>query len=170
MRYVIVLAALCAAASAQASIWIGASAVGPTLHVDAKGNAEIRFMSGGTRDVVIVPPRGQLYHGGSLPGVDVSKPATVPGLPFALVVRRTPDGRYWALQEMQISPGRPRDLHLARWRGAPTLLTLGVADGRLEGRATLNGKGVSGFSYTLEGKRPKIYVYLDFFGDRKSVV
>lgn len=35
---------------------------------------------------------------------------------------------------------------------------------QLEGRATFNGKGVSGLSYTLEGKRPKIYVYLDYFG------
>lgn len=151
------------AGTAQATVWVGANTVKPTLRVDAKGNAEVKFASGGRTDTVIVPPKGQLYHGGTLPGSDVSKTARVPKLPFAVVVKRTPDGRLWALQRMQVKPGGPLDLHLARWRGAPTAIALQVNGDRLEGRATFNGKGVSGRSYTLEGKRPKIYVYLDYF-------
>ncbi len=151
------------AAAAQASVWVGEDAVRPTLRVDAKGTAEVRFTSGGRLDTVIVPARGQLYHGGSLSGPDVSKPVRFPKLPRAVVVKRTPDGRLWALQRMRLRPGAPLDLHLARWRGEPTKIELQVDGLFLEGRATFNRKGVSGRSYTLEGKRPRIYVYLDYY-------
>lgn len=159
----VALAALVSAAAAGATVWIGADATKPTLRVDAKGTAEVTFTSHGKADVVIVPARGQLYHGGSLSGPDVSKKTRVPGLPNAVVVKRTPDGRLWALQHFQTKPGAPIDLHLARWSGEPTKLALEVEDGRLVGRATYHGRGVSGTSYTLEGKRPRIYVYLDCF-------
>jgi len=151
------------AGTAQATVRVGSNPTKATLRVDAQGNAEVRFTSGGKLDTVIVPARGQLSHGGSLSGPDVAKRVRQPKLPFALVVKRTPDGRYWALQQMQVQPGAAFDLHLARWRGAPTVLTLEVNGDQLEGRATFNGRGVSGASYTLEGKRPRIYVYLDFF-------
>jgi hypothetical protein len=149
--------------SAQASVWVGENAVKPTLRVDAKGTAEVRFVSGGQADTVIVPARGQLYHGGSLSGPDVSTRVSAPKLPNAVVVKRTADGRLWALQRMQLKPGAPLDLHLARWRGKPTKIELQVNGGFVEGRATFNGRGVSGRSYTLEGKRPRIYVYLDYY-------
>lgn len=148
---------------AQATVGIGTDAARPTLRVDAMGTAEVTFTSEGRPDTVIVPARGQLYHGGSLSGPDVSKRVAVPGLPFAVVVKRTPDGWLWALQQFQMKPGAAFDLHLARWRGEPTKLTLAVSGDRLEGRATYHGRGVSGTSYTLEGKRPRIYVYLDYF-------
>ena len=35
---------------------------------------------------------------------------------------------------------------------------------RLEGRATFNGRGVSGVTKTLEGKRLRVYAFLDCFG------
>jgi len=162
-RLLVLSVVLAAAGSAQATVWITDGAKKPGLRVDAKGTAEVSWSEGGGRQTVIVPPKGPLYHGGTLPGANVSKPARVPGLPFARVVRRTPDGRFWALQVMQLKPGGPLDLHLARWRGKPTSLTLRVSDGSLEGRAMFNGRGVSGYSYTLEGKRPRIYVYLDYF-------
>lgn len=149
------------ASVAHASVWVGQNAVKPTLRVDAKGTAEVKFVSGGRPDTVIVPARGQLYHGGSLSGPDVSKRVGTK-LPNAIVVKRTPDGTLWALQRMQEKPGAPLALHLARWRGAPTTIALAVNGDRLEGRATFNGRGVSGRTYTLEGKRPAIYVYLDY--------
>ena len=148
---------------AQASVSVGESAVKPMLRVDAKGTAEVKFVSGGRPDTVIVPARGQLYHGGSLSRPDVSRRVSAPKLPNAVVVKRTPDGRLWALQRMQLKPGAPVDLHLARWRGKPTTIELAVDGVFLEGRATFNGRGVSGRSYTLEGKRPRIYVYLDYY-------
>ena len=84
-------------------------------------------------------------------------------LPNAIVVKRTADGRLWALQQLRLKPGAPLDLHLARWSGAPTAIELAVNGERLEGRATFNGRGVNGRTYTLEGKRPRIYVYLDYY-------
>jgi hypothetical protein len=133
------------------------------LRIDSKGTAEVRFMSRGRPDTVIVPARGQLFHGGSLASADVSRRVLTPKLANAIVVRRTPDGRLWALQKLQVKPGGPVDLHLARWRGAPTAIDLSVNGERLEGRATFDGRGVSGRTYTLEGKRPRVYVYLDYF-------
>jgi len=156
-------AALAVAGAAHASVWVGENATTPTLRVDSKGTAEVKFASGGRPDTVIVPVRGQLYHGGSLSGPDVSRRVRTPKIPFAIVVKRTPDGRLWALQRMQLEPGAPFDLHLARWRGEPTAIELEVNGERLEGRATFAGRGVSGTSYTLEGKRPRIYVYLDYY-------
>lgn len=155
--------ALVLGGGAQASVWVGKSAVKPTLRVDAKGTAEVKFVSGGRPDTVIVPARGQLYHGGSLAGPDVSRRVSTPKLPNAVVVKRTPDGRLWALQRMRVNPGAPVDLHLARWRGEPTKIELEVDGVFLDGRATFDGRGVGGRSYTLEGKRPRIYVYLDYF-------
>jgi hypothetical protein len=159
--FLLVLALL--ASVAQASVWVGQNAVKPTLRVDAKGTAEVKFVSGGRPDTVIVPARGQLFHGGSLSGRDVAKRVGVPKLPNAIVVKRTPDGTLWALQRMQEKPGAPLALHLARWRGDPTTIELTVDGDRLAGRATFNGRGVSGRTYTLEGKRPAIYVFLDYF-------
>ena len=167
MKLLALAVLLVLAGAAQPSVWVGENAVKPTLRVDMKGTAEVRFTSGGRPDTVIVPGRGQLYHGGSLSGPDVSKRVSAPKLPHAVVVKRTPDGRLWALQRMQLKPGGPFDLHLARWRGKPTEIELEVDGAFLEGRATFNGRGVSGRSYTLEGKRPRIYVYLDYFAGGK---
>jgi hypothetical protein len=131
--------------------------------VDAKGDALVSWTQAGKRQSVIVPPHGQLYHGGSLAGADVSRRAAVPGLSLAVAARRTPGGALWALQEWQVEPGGPIELHLARWKGAPTHLALAFDGTRLTGRATFQGRPVTRTTFTLEGKHPRIYVYLDFW-------
>ena len=158
----VVVAALAVAGVARGSIWI-VSDERPGLRVDAKGTAEVSWRAGGGRQTVIVPPTGQLFHGGSLAGPDVSRAASVPGLALALAVRRTPDGTLWALQAWQVSPGGPTEVHLARWKGAPTKLTLSSDGVRLTGAASFQGKPVTGTTFTPEGKHPRIYVYLDCF-------
>ncbi len=154
-------AVLATAGAAQATIFVGSDATGITLGVDATGTAVVTFVSAGTRDTVVVPPRGRLVHGGRLSGRDVSRRTTVPGLTLASTARRTPDGTLWALQAWQVRPGGPKELHLARWKGAPTRLTLAFDGERLAGAATFQGKPVTGATFTLEGKRPRIFVYLD---------
>jgi hypothetical protein len=155
-----ILGAAFLAVDARGSIWI-VSDVRPALRVDAKGTAEVSWRSGGARQTVLVPARGLLTHGGSLAGADVSKPARVPGVPLALVLRRTPDGTLWALQAWQVQAGGPTEVHLARWKGAPTRLTLSSDGVRLTGTASFQGKPVTGHTFTLEGQHPRIYVYLD---------
>lgn len=147
------------AGAARATVWIANGAAHPVLRVDAKGDAQVTW-SGGS---VLVPPHGLLFHGGSLAGADVSKRASAAGIPFAVSVRRTPDGRRWALQAWQVAPGGPVELHLARWDGQPTQLTLASDGTRLSGSLSYHGKPVTGTSYTLEGKHPRIYVDLDCF-------
>jgi hypothetical protein len=159
VRVLLAFALLLAPAGAgRASIWI-VNDVRPALRVDAGGTAEVRWRG----DAVVVPPHGLLRHGGSLAGPDVSRRASVAGLALALAVRRTPDGMLWALQAWQLEPGGPTEVHLARWRGAPTMLTLATDGVRLTGAASFHGKPVTGRTFTLEGKRPRIYVYLECF-------
>jgi hypothetical protein len=161
-RAVLVAAALGAAAgAAHGSISIGTSPTGATLRVDARGNAAVAWRSSGAAQSVTVPPKGQLVHG-ALPGADVSR-RVAPNVPLALVERRTPDGRLWALQSWQVAAGGPVELHLARWRGAPTKLTLATDGTHVTGTVTFHGRPVSGYSSTLEGKRLRIYVYVDCF-------
>ncbi len=80
-RGVLVVAALLAATvPARASIWLGNNAVRPVLRVDARGDALVTWMDAGKRQSLFVPPQGQLYHGGSLAGPDISSRTAVPGL------------------------------------------------------------------------------------------
>jgi hypothetical protein len=154
---------LVTAGAASGSIFVTpAPLIRPALRVDAAGNAEVSWTQQGARRTVIVPAKGQLSHGGSLPGQDVSRPAALRGLAFARIVRRTPDGRLWALQQWPNEPGGRAQLQLSRWKGAPTKLTLALLGDLLMGRATFHGRPAAGRSYTLEGKRPRIYVYLDY--------
>jgi hypothetical protein len=150
-------------AQPNASIFIGMIPTSANLGVDARGTAVISWVQGGLRQTLTVPAHGQLFHGGSL-SRDVSRVAPAGALANALVVRRTPDGRMWALQSWSARPGGPVELHLARWKGAPTKLTLAYDGSRLTGRAEFQGKPVTGTSPTLEGKRLRIYVYLDCSG------
>lgn len=121
----------------------------------------------GVRRTLLVPPRGKLLPGGRLSGRDVSRPVALV-LPMKVVVRRTPDGRVWALQRWRVQPGRPEELHLSRWRGAPTRLTAVAFCCRgesetLEGAASFAGRPVFGLSPTPEGKRLRAVVYVDSF-------
>jgi hypothetical protein len=161
-----VLSACCvaavSAAPASASVFIGGSLAAPTLRVDARGAAEIGWTEGGSRRYLVVPAAGKVFHG-RLAGPDVSTPASVPGLAGVRVVRKGPGGTVWALQAWQPA-GRPAELHLARWKGAPTQLTLADDGTHLIGQVTFQGRPVSGTSPTTAGKQVRIYVYLDCSG------
>lgn len=145
----------------MASYGVSTSPTAPTLRVDAKGDAEVGWTQGGQHITFVVPPSGVGHHG-ALAGADASKPAGI-SLPLAVVVRRTADGTLWALQKVQIS-GRATSLDLARWKGAPTQLTLATDGKRLTGTVTFQGQPVTGSSPTLAGKQEAVYVYLECFG------
>ena len=104
------------------------------------------------------------------------RPTTVPGLPFAKVTRRGPDGRLYALQTWRVEPNGHAELHFSRWQGAPTTveLTAEAASGseRLVGRARFQGKPVAGYSRTNSGIRYRIFAFLDCVGaqGRRGVV
>ena len=146
-----------------ASILIADDVSRPSLQVDSRGNAEVDWTQGGVRHSQFVPPSGKVLPGGHA-GADVSRPASAPGVPLTVVVRKTADGTLWALQAWRPLPGGPVELHLASWQGEPTKLELSVAGSHLTGRATFHGKPVTGFSSTPAGQRPRIYVLLDCFG------
>ena len=161
---VLLAAGVVAAPAAYGSIWITNDAKRPQLAVDARGFAQVTWLQGGARQIVIVPPKGQLTHGSSLTGPDVSRPAPGLHVPLAVVVRRGPAGTLWALQQWQVQPGGPVELHLARWTGAQPELHLALDAQRLTGSAAFQGRPLTGFTFTLEGKRLRVYVYLDCFG------
>lgn len=164
-RFVLVVAslALAPAAPAAASIEVARNAQRPDLRVDARGYAEVSWTAAGVRRYVLIPPRGRVLPGARLSGRDVSRAASAPSIPFLRVLRRTPDGRGWALQAWRGSSRPDVQLRFSRWRGSPTRVTASVADGRLEGRATFGGRPVSGSSPTPEGKRVRHYAWVDCF-------
>ena len=156
---------LAIAASASASTTLGTNAQRPALRVDAGGNAEVSWTAGGVRRYVFVPPTGRVYPGRRLTAADVSRPSNAVALPFRRVLRRTPDGRMWALQTWRTNPGGPVELRFSRWRGTPPTVTVTSKpqfDGELvSGRATFAGRPVPLFSPTPEGKRIRSYAYID---------
>jgi hypothetical protein len=155
------LAALTLAQLAAASYGIGVGASAPALRVDAKGNAEVIWTESGKTETFVVPKAGAGYHG-ALAGPNVLKPGRI-ALPLAVVTGRTPDGTYWALQQLAVS-GRPTSLDLSRWHGAPTKLTLAMDGTHLTGTASFGGRPVTGSSPTLAGRPVRTYVYLECFG------
>lgn len=159
------IAALTLVTGASASITIGTNAQRPALRVDGRGNAEISWTAGGVRRYVLVPPAGRVYPGRRLTAADVSLRSSAPVLPFRRQLRRTPDGRVWALQIWRVHPRGPVELRFSRWRGKPPKLTL-AAEPRfsgelLSGRATFAGRPVPLYSPTPEGKRIRSYAYID---------
>ena len=155
---------LASVASASASITLGTNAQRPALRVDARGNAEVSWTAGGVRRYVLVPPTGRVYPGRRLSGRDVSRSIAV-SIPFRRVVRRTPDGRLWALQSRPARPGGPQELRFSRWRGAPAQVKI-ACEQRFEGdlvtgQATFAGRPVPLYSPTPEGKRIRSYVYVE---------
>jgi len=168
-RILVVTAFLLAlsAGSAGAAILVAPNAKSPTLRVDAQGYAEVSWKdSAGVRKYLLIPPRGRVLPGGRLPGRDVSRPTRAVSVPFKKVLRRTPDGRYWALQAWQVVKGGPIDLRFSRWSGEPTLLTAQTEccrnDGEtLTGLASFQGKALFGSSPTTAGKQVRIFAYVD---------
>jgi hypothetical protein len=134
---------------------VATSAQRPALRVDARGNAEASWSAGGVRRTLLVPPHGRVLPGGRLPGRDVSRAARGIRIPFARVIRRTPDGRYWALESWRLVGRGAVELRVSRWRGEPTKIDLvsePVGRGELlTGRATFHGRGVTGVWRMLEG-------------------
>jgi hypothetical protein len=143
---------------------VAANARHARLRVTAGGTAEIDWRTaGGRRRSVVVYPSGRLRFGAHLRGRNVARVAAGVAIPLARVVRRTPDGRLWALQAWRRLPGGPVELRFSRWRGAPTSLTLDAVcckwrTENVVGRATFHGRPIYGFSSTRYG------VPLDAFG------
>lgn len=161
MRFAFVLALVAVAPGIAAASTTVATGVGrPALRVDAAGNAEVSWTAGGAHRTLLVPPTGRVRPGVRLPGRDVSR-AGAASIPFARVVRRTPDGRTWALQSWPVAGSGAADLRIARWHGAPTALTLTNEGGVLTGRATFHGSAIPLWSRTFAGTRMRVYVYLD---------
>jgi hypothetical protein len=165
IRFALVVAVgLAVAAHASAATTLARDAQRPALRVDAQGNAEVSWTAGGRRQYVLVPPTGKVYPGRKLTGPDVSRADSTVVLPYKRVLRRTPDGRLWALQAWRPTAGAPEELRFSRWRGAAPVVTLATEqrfDGeRLTGRATFGGKPVPVFSPTPEGKQIRSYAYI----------
>jgi hypothetical protein len=159
--------------SASASITVAANVQRPALRVDARGNAEVSWTAAGVRHYLLVPPTGRVYPGRRLSGRDVSVATRSVALPFRRALRRSPDGRLWALQTWRVKPGGPVELRFSRWRGAPPQVTAETQpkfQGELlTGYASLAGQPVPLYSPTPEGKRMRTYVYIDrWIGSRWS--
>ena len=164
-----ILLALAAPGSAAASIGVTFEPFShPSLRVDAREYAEVDWTAGGARRSVLVPPSGQYLPGGTLPGKDVSVATGAVAVPYRLALRRTPDGRYWALQAWQTGFRGPLELRFSRWRGKPTTITLALEQkGRyqvLAGSATFQGRPVTGSYLTNAGKPISLAAQLDCFG------
>jgi hypothetical protein len=91
-------------------------------------------------------------------GRDVSSRTGAVRIPLKRVLKRTPDGAFWALQSWKRC-GRV-ELHFSRWRGAPTRLTA-VA------RCCRGGREIVRGDVTFH-RRPvfRAKVYLDCFACR----
>jgi hypothetical protein len=166
VRRPVVLLVLCGlagavVASASASITIAYDASRSVLKVDAHGNAEVDWTEHGALKSMLVPPQGRYLPGGHISGPDVSKPAHGVALPYLRVLRRTPDGRLWALQSWSVQGGEREELRFSRWKGEPTTVTAAIAENRVTGTAGFQGRGVFGFSPTTAGTPIRLYAWVD---------
>ena len=172
MRPVIVALLVGAAvtpAPASASIMVASWARSPTLKVTAKGAAEVDWTASGRRHSVVIYRDGSRRYGKHLKARDVSSPTTATTVPMALVVRQTPNGSFWALQAWRRLRTGPLELRFSRWKGAPTVLTLGAVcckwrSENVVGQATFHGRPIFGHHATSTGVPLDTYgrnVYLD---------
>jgi hypothetical protein len=131
------VAALCVSAgSAEGSICFTGGRQ-PALRVNGSGAAEVSWLAAGARRYAVVTRRGRVLLGRRMRGRDVSKRTSAVRIPFKRVLKRTPDGAFWALQSWKRC-GRV-ELHFSRWRGAPTRVTAGAVCCR-SGREIVRGK------------------------------
>jgi hypothetical protein len=127
----------------------------PTLSVNVIGSAEVSWLTAsGTRRYAVVTRRGRVRMGRRLRGRDVSVSTAAVRLPLKSVLRRTPDGAFWALQSWKRKCGRP-ELRFSRWRGAPTKVNarkVCCTRGRkvLRGRVTFHRRPVYGARVYLD--------------------
>jgi len=144
---------------------------GESLRVDTAGNAEVRWTGAdGSRRSLLVGRDGSLRFGG-LSGADVSHPATGVSIAWAVVVRETPDGRFYALQAWRRLDNGPVELRFSRWEGEPTKLTLRVVCCKwghvnVVGNASFHSRPIYGFKATRQGSPLDPYgrnVYLDSY-------
>jgi hypothetical protein len=148
---------LATAGPCGASIKVAGDARSASLRVDGAGYAEIDWVgAGGEARSLLVSPSGSLVYGGRLRGRDVSTEAPDVRIPFALVVRRTPDGALWALQAWRRLLHGPVELRFARWRGEPTRLTLRAVcckwgGENIRGDASFQGRPIYGEKATPAG-------------------
>jgi hypothetical protein len=161
-----VVTCLAGAGSAGASLSVATNVQRPALRVDARGWAEVSWTAAGTRRYLLIPPTGRVFPGGRLTRRDVSTPTNAVAIPFRKVLRRTPDGRFWALQAWRVRPDGPVELRFSRWRGGPTQVVIEAVEPRFDGyvvigRATFHGRPIPLWSVTPEGKRIRSYAYID---------
>jgi len=161
-----VVVGLAGVGSASASQNVATNVQRPALRVDSHGWAEVSWTAGGVRRFLLIPPAGEVFPGRRLTRRDVSTPTSAVSIPFRKVLRRTPDGRFWALQAWRVRPDGPVDLRFSRWRGAPTQVVIEAVEPRFDGyvvrgRATFHGRPIPPWSATPEGKRIRSYAYID---------
>jgi hypothetical protein len=154
-------AALACAAAAAGSIDVTVKGSQPALKVDARGAAEVSWTEGGARKTLLVPPSGRYLPGGRILSADVSSPAPKAGIAQAVLVRKTPDGRLWALQRTPMRPDGSTALRLARWKGDATELEASLEDDRISGTASFAGRGVYGTSPTTAGTAVTHFAWVD---------
>jgi hypothetical protein len=160
------VASLALAGTAETSLNVAEDVSRPALRVDARGWAEVSWTAAGARRYLLIPPTGRVLPGRRLTRPDASRPTSAVAIPFRKALRRTPDGRFWALQLWRVRPGGPLELRFSRWRGRPTEIVLETVEPRADGyvvrgRATFHGKPVPQWSLTPEGKRIRTYAYVD---------
>lgn len=153
----VLLAALAAPAGASASIKVAGNAHKAVFRVNANGVATVYWRtSTGRLRTAVVGRRGKITWGKTAPGRDVSHPTKEVRIPMKVALRKTPDGRYWALQDWRRLKTGPRELRLSRWRGKPTRLELWTHCCKwkseiVRGRATFHGKPIVGYESTPQG-------------------
>jgi len=168
---VLLLAAWLGAGVAQGSVKVADWAREASLRVDAAGDAEVDWSSSHGTESVVIYKNGQLRYGGKIDAADVSHVVAEPSLPWALTIRQTPDGSFYALQSWKRLDDGPVELRFSRWRGEPTKLTLRTVcckwgGENVEGNASFHGKPIYGFKATAQGNPLDPYgrnVYLDSF-------
>ena len=148
--------------SASASVCVTSRAERATLRVNAAGTAEVAWRdSAGARRYAVIPARGRCaQHGVRMQGRDVSERVRSVGIPFATVVKRTPDGARWALQRWRRRLDAPPELRFSRWRGAPARPTADAGCCRrgrpfVRGQVTYHGRAVVGARVYIDALRSR---------------
>ena len=143
-----------------ASVCVASGGERPALRVNAAGSAEVGWTDAtGTRHYALIPAAGRCaQHGVRMRGRDVSERVSRVPIPFATVVKRTPDGALWALQRWRRRLDRPPELRFSRWRGAPARPTADATCCRrgrpfVRGRVTYHGRAVVGARVYIDALR-----------------